>query len=490
MTEAAVGVVVSTSLKLWWHGPLSSATSTAAAASKSDSIDPHHRLVLPLLDLRCDADYAQRRLVVPTSVSATATAPILVHIPWTQLSGRAFELPPRHSAFGLLLPNCFQKLISSSNNAVVDCPETRLRHDSDEDDVEDDAELEEAWIFLQRWFPTLIKRCSSSPSFSDQFVLDPQHLKQQQQHVPWNIPLVLLACDELWQDAKELGILSEEHDDHYDQPPMKQEEERAVPQPRLWQPHPMIEHHLLPLLQSNMKQWEAVATRRDNYNKADTTYNSDTLEIWDLGSGAGRDVCFLAEAVLASASSSTSSHLPVVVCGIDHLQASASRCLPFWKRRQVESNTCHILLDLHNVAQVEHVWTERTARRNSSNGNGHGNNGNDKMIRSIVCCCYAVRFYHRPLLEWLLHHVSPSSSSSQAHAEENRHEKIRSCTIPFVVAVSHFCKPSPEASWNFDHPKVRTHKTTATKAESPMLDQSSHPHHNLYYEGTSCAGTE
>jgi hypothetical protein len=55
-----------------------------------------------------------------------------------------------------------------------------------------------------------------------------------------------------------------------------------LPLPRLWSPDPMIEQ-TLPLLKEKLQS---------------TGQQHGVMEIWDIGSGLGRDVCYLAEELL------------------------------------------------------------------------------------------------------------------------------------------------------------------------------------------------
>jgi hypothetical protein len=200
-----------------------------------------------------------------------------------------------------------------------------------------------------------------------------------QSRKPWLVEQVLLANDELWGDANDLGIL--------------QTEEKIIlttsfqPLPRLWQPDPLIQNVLWPLL-----------------NERRTA--STPQEIWDLGSGAGRDVCFLAEHAKASGIDSYQ------FVGIDHHKASAKRCLPFWKHRHVQDRTEARNVDLSKLDRVQEAM-----------------NGRD------IACLYAVRFWNAKLDHFIATNAQLKTGT--------------------LFAMSHFCKPYPGAPWDFDHPKVR-----------------------------------
>jgi hypothetical protein len=85
------------------------------------------------------------------------------------------------------------------------------------------------------------------------------------------------------------------------------------PLPRLWKPDSMVSSILLPLL---------------------LNLPSPISIILDLGSGAGRDVCYLSESLLSSNPS-------VTVVGIDKHKGSARRSLPLWSKRGVSNNSSH-----------------------------------------------------------------------------------------------------------------------------------------------------
>jgi hypothetical protein len=206
----------------------------------------------------------------------------------------------------------------------------------------------------------------------------------QQSRKPWLVPQVLISNENLWKEASTLGILLTEKE--------KSEENAAFkPQPRLWQPDPMVKNVLWPLLR--------------NQSFSTLTPPPHSKEICDLGSGAGRDVCFLAEQAKASNMDCYK------FVGIDNHKGSMKRCLPFWKHRQVEEYTEARNLNLNKVAQVQDEW---------KNCN--------------VACLYAVRFWNVKLVTCIAND-----------------EMLLPGTL---FALSHFCKPYSGAPWDFDHPKA------------------------------------
>jgi hypothetical protein len=127
--------------------------------------------------------------------------------------------------------------------------------------------------------------------------------------------------------------------------------------------------------------------------------------MWDLGSGAGRDVCFLAEKIKVSGLSKCS------ILGIDNHKASAKRCKPFWQHRQIDDLAQAKNINLNKLELVE-----------------------QELKESTVVCTYAVRFLNRKLLAYLANDSNLKPGS--------------------LFAMSHFCKPCAGSPWNFDHPKV------------------------------------
>jgi hypothetical protein len=127
--------------------------------------------------------------------------------------------------------------------------------------------------------------------------------------------------------------------------------------------------------------------------------------VWDLGSGAGRDVCFLAE----EAKSLSMDRYKFV--GIDNHKGSTTRCLPFWKHRQVEEYAEARNINLNKLPLVQ-----------------------SELENNNIACLYAVRFWNAKLVSFLANDAELSRGT--------------------IFALSHFCKPYIGAPWEFDHPKV------------------------------------
>lgn len=174
----------------------------------------------------------------------------------------------------------------------------------------------------------------------------------------------LLLSRKPWNIA--YGILLTDNDDSTD----TKDRQRQPPKSRLWEPDGMIRDILLPEL-----------AKLDHIQ-----------EIWDLGAGAGRDACFLAEA------------LPkVTVMAYDHrYRTDHDPIHAFFKRRGVASNT---KVCCANVTDLEDFPCQ---------------------------CVYMVRYWNRPLAERI----------------------AKDAGVSTIIAVSQFGKPRVGAPWPFPHPKV------------------------------------
>lgn len=197
----------------------------------------------------------------------------------------------------------------------------------------------------------------------------------QQSRKPWRIRHVWMASEE---KAKPLGL---------NPPNGINSTQDFQPLPRLWQPDQLLPRRVWPHLKSLL-----LSEKRRNQDIS-------RYEVWDLGSGAGRDVCYLAEQLKVH-------QLNCTVVGIDNHKASAQRCVPLWERRGVGAWTEARNLDLNKLDQ--------------------------RAFSNEVICLYAVRFLNRKLLSYIAANAPPGT----------------------LFGMSHFCKASPDASWTFDHPKV------------------------------------
>jgi hypothetical protein len=302
---------------------------------------------LPLVDLRPSDEYSQKCINNSRSSSTTIcnVTRVVVNLPMESLfSGqRSFELPPRNIPFAILVPLKYFT-ISTTNNHV-----NKVTLDP---------------LLLDFFYATQSKATKKS-------------------RVRWTIPQILLEGDSLWADAYRLDIL-QYHPDF-----------TLFPQPRLWEPDPMVQSCLLPLLRKEISLC--------NSTKA-------AVEVWDLGCGSGRDICFLAESLI---------QYPIQFVGIDNHKGSASRCLPFWERRLYQQQLNRLVTTITKELNLNKISSFQEYLSSSSNAL--------KMI-------YCVR-YNNPKL---FHTIAQSA-----------------CLPPgFLFAVTHFCKETKEATWDYEHPSV------------------------------------
>lgn len=330
-----------------------------------------------LLDLRPTADFDRRRLLPSSSPSSTDPHHPghhrhhgclfgVVPIAADALEERSFELPARHVTFSVLLA---------------------------------EQDLEHVSQFLLKGGKN--NKTNEANSIN--------HGKRKRRLLnPWKVAHVLIDSNDLWQEAKNLMIL----DDYYDYNNNTPNETRSAFQPlaRLWQPDPMVEMVLLPLLV------KSIAGRHIHSNQQ----QQQLLEVWDLASGAGRDVAFLAEELLAATTTSSSSSSKggegrVVVVGCDHrYNAKETKTVSdFWDRRGLDRHTRCLKMDLSGWETLEH-----------------------QVDLSTLMAMFCVRFWKSELVEAI----------------------AASRTMPSGVlfGLSHFCKPTTGASWNFDHPSEKT----------------------------------
>jgi hypothetical protein len=213
---------------------------------------------------------------------------------------------------------------------------------------------------------------------------------------PWKVRYVILANDETWKQAKEFNIYA------------TATTEAIRPLSRLWQPDSMIEHVLLPLLLQRLLQ--------------DETINNHCHEVWDLASGAGRDVAFLAEALLAAVAANPKKHSTTArVVAIDHRYNAKETNIvtQFFRRRGVLEATRCIQMDLSSWEIVQDQLDK-----------------SHTDYSTIVAAFFCVRFWKRGLV----HDLANASSLQEGT----------------LFAISHFCKPSLGAEWAFDHPSEKT----------------------------------
>lgn len=247
----------------------------------------------------------------------------------------------------------------------------------------------------------------------------------QQSRKPWLVRQVILENENLW---NAVGLLNNIECSNSGG---KSSELSFRPLPRLWKPDPLVSSGLLPIL----KEWIS--------NTYDNCQHSPHI-VFDLGSGAGRDVCYLAEetkafyhnSVLKQQAKEQNIHqFPLHFVGVDNHKGSARRCEPLWRNRSIDDITTSHLLNLNKLDLVNDCFTNTSFIKQTAE--------NDKST-STVFCIYAIRFLNRKLLSFI------------ANSTSSDNEGTSSLCLPTgtIIAISHFCKPTKTAEWNFDHPKV------------------------------------
>lgn len=332
---------------------------STSASTRGPRFFAHRRL---LLDVRSDEEHSERRF-------ASSEAITVVHIPLADLTDRRFELPPRHAPMGIL--------ISSSSD--------------DESSHQASSLLQNLQVMLSGGNGNRKRKNGEQEKTRERLVC------------PWNVTAVLLSnLKETWKQAQACGVRCVEGNAvrNFDTP--------FQPAPRLWQPDTMVEHVLLPLLR------QAQLCRKNNTNSKDDTYDDEEpVQIWDLGAGVGRDVCFLSEELLRTRRN-------FCVVGLDqrYRDTVTNDAVSFWKRRQVDHVTACKCMDLSDTATVMKKICV--------------NDG------SVVKCLFAVRYWNRPLFLALV--------------KAGRDNQLSKGTI---IAISQFGRPHAGAPWDFPHPKEK-----------------------------------
>ena len=184
-----------------------------------------------------------------------------------------------------------------------------------------------------------------------------------QSRKPWLVRQVLVDDNSLWNGASEIGLAQS-----YDGDTSRRDQFPFRSLPRLWKPDPLVRSYILPMLKerildkykhnsySDEKREEASINNKSG-NSNDVKSDGTGL-VLDLGSGAGRDICYLAEEAKEFLHSLLQRHeksqcmMPVHFVGIDNHKGSTRRCTPLWKNRGVEDITDSFLMNLNKLQSV------------------------------------------------------------------------------------------------------------------------------------------
>jgi hypothetical protein len=246
-------------------------------------------------------------------------------------------------------------------------------------------------------------------------------------------------------DEVEEGLNHDDTEEGKSLPQQQQQPEVAkMPLPRLWRPDPMVETVLLPLLKANLADdvWRKKrhSNNHNNSNDRPTTTNSTIMQVLDVGSGVGRDLCFLSEELRGGAvghekddDDDDHDDLRLHFVGADQRYRENNNnddeTTAFWRRRgQLDRCSC-LYVDLKKNCLDDFVEQHVLHR-------GRTATTTTTTTTTICCCCvYAVRYWNDALFARL----------------------AKCLTAPgTIVAVSHFCKPHNDYNWDQLHasPKV------------------------------------
>lgn len=241
----------------------------------------------------------------------------------------------------------------------------------------------------------------------------------------WDIPQVLTESKELWNDIDKYEKTNSE---------ILQKTPSFRPHARIWQPSFLVKNQILPQLKKLL-----------------FLHPQEKIIVYDLGCGAGRDVCYLAEEMywyfLSSSSVGKENEkrdFPITFIGVDNHKGSAKRCLPFWERRGISFCTQAKLMDLKKT----HNWNEILMP--SKDG-------------TAIYFYYAVRYLNRSLFQYIANFHTQKESDNVEPEEHQQSQKQEGSTNSQLyssdsnrqcfIAIHHFCKESKDSIWDFEHPK-------------------------------------
>lgn len=309
-----------------------------------------------LLDVRSDvdgdnkADSSPRKKIMHLMSSFKSSSKKIVTIPLQDVRSRSFELPPREKPFAILVSN--MKDLETLNELLATNHSTTSKKNN-------------------------IPACSSSSS------------RKRKKLIPWSIFGIVLDTEENQRLAEKRGILINDDDE--------KDDKGFVVAPRLWEPDKMVKTVLLGALLKLARQSSSA---------------DKTLQIWDLGAGAGRDAVFMAEELRAQ----QSRNWKVVAMDQRYRDAETDPASQFMARRGLSEVTECRRFDLNDIISFQ----ELLQKQHSSE-------------TTVLTCILLVRYWNKELVELI---------ANSSH--------IRSGAI---FAISHFGIPSMTDDWNYQWPK-------------------------------------
>lgn len=421
------------------------ATTTTTKLPKvvSDSMYTSQRRLL-LLDIRPYNEYQQRNLVslinyynYNNADSAREPQLVYVHIPIDEVLHRKFELPPRQNPFAVL--SSFQEDDFSSHWENI---QTVLLSSTSGSSKPKNSSTKKNGTTTN----------NSSITHPNDNTMDATTIPSR--HPSWNVIALFNANNELFWDmvTAQYGcndvtaVIRNHHQPTISNP--------SLPLPRLWSPDPMIEYVLLPLLKEKVRFIQQQQKQHVN----------TMMEVWDIGSGLGRDVCFLAEELLYNTlQQDTSSHNHTTnktftmqseslfrIIGYDQryrqLDTTSSShsndTIEFWKRRHVANVTECYCCDMNQCP------TNIESLQRRSRGTSIANT----TIRPFIGCIYAVRYWNKTFFQTLIDAGCRNVDNNDVSSSNNSNFVLETGTI---IAISHFGKASVNAGWDFPHPKAQ-----------------------------------
>ena len=213
----------------------------------------------------------------------------------------------------------------------------------------------------------------------------------------------------------------------------------AIPftvQPRLWQPDPLVQHTVLPLL---LQRQPIITAPTPTSTIETTTVPKVKFVVWDLGAGVGRDAAFLAEQLKAAVARPQSWQ----IIAMDQRYRSQNQSptssttnhnetMAFFQRRGLTSRdaTC-VQVDLNDIEGFEQRLQKQQQQATSSSSSSSLDSQ-----PSILAGLLSIRYWNPALVQCIAN--APSIPSGT------------------LFALSHFGLATPDTTWNFVHPKVRT----------------------------------